>query len=65
MSDRIKALRNERGVGQNKPSKDICVRNFSISYWETGKQEPSAEAVFKLAQYFDFSADFISGLIDY
>lgn len=65
MGDRIKALRNERGVGQNKLAQDICVSNASISYWETGKQEPTAEAIFKLAQYFDVSADYLLGLIDY
>ncbi len=64
MGERIKFLRNERGVGQNKLAQDISVSNASISYWETGKQEPTAEAIFKLAQYFNVPADYILGLTD-
>jgi transcriptional regulator with XRE-family HTH domain len=40
------------------------VSNASISYWETGKQEPCAEAIYKLAAYFGVSADYILGLTD-
>ena len=65
MGNRIKWLRNEKGIGQNQLAKDLCVSNASISYWETGKQQPSAEAVFKLAQYFNVSADFILGLTEW
>ena len=39
--------------------------NASISYWETGKQEPCAEAIFKLAVYFDVTADYLLGLSEY
>ncbi|MBQ7880066.1 MAG: helix-turn-helix transcriptional regulator [Clostridia bacterium] len=43
----------------------MAVSNASISYWETGKQLPSAEVIFKLAQYFEVSADFLLGLTDW
>lgn len=64
LAERLKTLRTEKNIGQNKLAKDINVSNASISYWENGKQEPSAEAIFKLAEYFDVSADYILGLID-
>jgi len=64
MRVRIKTLRNEKGIGQNKLADDIQVSNASVSYWETGKQIPSAEVLFKLAVYFDVSADYILGIID-
>ena len=63
--ERLKTLRQEKGVGQNRLAQDIEVSNASISYWETGKQAPSAEAVFKLANYFSVSADFLLGLTDW
>lgn len=59
--ERLKALRTEKGIGQNKLANDISVSNASISYWETGKQEPTATAIFKLAEYFDVSADYLLG----
>ena len=61
-AERIKALRMEKGVGQNKLAKDLSLSNASISYWETGKQIPSAEVVYKLAKYFNVSADYLLGL---
>lgn len=65
LSERLKMLRNEKKIGQNKLAEDIEVSNASISYWETGKQLPSAEAIFKLSQYFEVPADYLLGLIDW
>jgi len=63
-AERLKSLRNEKNIGQNRLASDIDVSNASISYWENGKQEPSAEVVFKLAEYFGVTADYLLGLTD-
>ena len=65
IGERLKELRAENKIGQNKLAADLGFSNASISYWETGKQEPSASALLKLAQYFGVSADYILGLADY
>lgn len=62
--ERLKNLRNEKGIGQNLLAKELQLSNASISYWETGKQEPTAEAIFKMAKYFNVSADYLLGLIN-
>ena len=62
MAERLRLLRTERDMGQNALAKALDVSNASISCWENGKQEPSAQAVYKLAQYFGESADYILGL---
>ena len=62
VAERIRLLRAEKGVGQNQLAKDIEVSNASISYWENAKQEPSAQAIYKLARYFDVSADYLLGI---
>jgi len=62
VAERIKQLRLEKGIGQNQLAQDIQVSNASISYWENGKQEPSAQAIYKLARYFDVTADYILGI---
>ncbi len=64
MGERLRWLRNEREIGQNQLAELLNLSNASISYWETGKQIPSAEAIFKLATFFDVSADFILGITD-
>ena len=64
MAKRIRALRKEKNVDQNTMARDIDISNASVSYWETGKQIPSAEAVFKMAIYFNVSADYILGITE-
>ncbi len=63
--ERLKLLRTERELGQNALAKEIDVSNASISLWETGKQLPSAEAVFKIATFFNVSSDYLLGLKDW
>lgn len=65
MGNRIKELRTEKKLGQNQLADLLGVSNASISYWETGKQVPSAEVIFKLAQFFGVSADFILGISEW
>ena len=65
LGERIRQLRTDAGIGQNKLAEDLHVSNASISYWETAKQDPSAEAIFKIAQYFNVSADYLLGITDY
>ena len=64
VAERIKSLRLEKNIGQNFLAKEMDVSNASISYWENAKQEPSAQAIYKLANYFGVSADYILGLTD-
>ena len=64
LGERLKMLRAEKNIGQNVLAKQLELSNASISYWETGKQEPTAQAIFKLAKYFNVSADYILGLKD-
>lgn len=62
--ERLKELRIERGLGQNALAHALGLSNASISYWETGKQEPTASAVFKLCMFFGVPADYLLGLTD-
>ena len=62
--ERLKALRVEKNIGQNALAKELALSNASISYWETGKQMPTAEAIFKIALFFGVSADYLLGITD-
>ena len=61
-AERLKFLRTEKNIGQNQLAEELELSNASISYWETGKQLPTAEAIFKLAIYFNVSADYLLGI---
>lgn len=63
-AERLKGLRLEMGVGQNKLAHDLGLSNASISYWENCKQEPTISAIYKLAVYFDVSSDYLIGMDD-
>lgn len=60
--ERLRSLRTEKNIGQNELAKVLNLSNASISYWETGKQSPTADAIYKIAQFFNVSADFLIGL---
>lgn len=62
--ERLRALRAEKNIGQNALAKELDISNASVSYWETGKQMPTAEAIYKIAQYFGVSADYLLGITD-
>ena len=61
---RIRTLRLEKNLDQNTFAKEINVSNASVSYWENAKQIPSAEVIYKMAEYFGVSADYLLGIKD-
>jgi len=63
-AERLRDLRIEKGVGQNKLAADLGLSNSSISYWENAKQEPTASAIVKLATFFDVPTDYLLGISD-
>ena len=63
-SQNLKALRKQYKIVQNELAARLQLSNASISYWENGKQEPTASALYKLAQFFDVSVDYLLGLED-
>ena len=64
IGERLRELRLEKGIGQNKLASDLKLSNASISYWENGKQEPTASALHKLSLYFNVSVDYLLCLTD-
>ena len=61
-SQNLKTLRKQYKIVQNELAARLQLSNASISYWENGKQEPTASALYKLAQFFDVSVDYLLGL---
>lgn len=63
--DRFLELRRERKIGQNQLAKALGVSNAVISYWETGRNEPTIQLLKKICIFFDVSSDYLIGLKDY
>lgn len=62
---RIKEIRIERGLSQERFGNALSVSQDTISLWEKGKSVPTAEYLIAMAKQFDVSSDYILGLKDY
>lgn len=62
--DRLKELREEKGLSQRDFAKLISFSPGAIGMWETGERAPNHETTKFLAKFFDTSADFLLGLTD-
>ena len=63
--ERLKALREEKGVSQAQLSKATGLSQSAIAFWETGKRIPNAQAIIILARYFGVTTDYLLGETDY
>lgn len=58
-------LRKEKGIGQVQLASDLGVSNAIISFWETGRNEPTLQMLKKICIYFNVSADYLLGLSEF
>lgn len=59
--NRIKELRVGKGLKQVELAKILNIAQNTLSYWESGKTEPSGEALIKLADFFETTIDNLLG----
>jgi len=57
-------LRKDYDLTKDQLAQKIGYSNVIISYWESGKREPSGKALKALAKFFSVSADYLLGLED-
>lgn len=62
MGDRIKKLREARGLTQEQLAEKASFASGTISKWEIGAQPIGKQALIKLAQFFNVSVDYLLGL---
>ena len=62
IGERIKELRQEKGVSQLTLAKAVGVDKRAIIFWEQQVIEPKASYIVGLAKYFNVSTDYLLGL---
>ena len=62
--ERVKELREEKGISQNILAKQMKSSSANVSRWESGEIVPSSETIIMLCKFFNVSADFLLGLSD-
>ena len=60
--ERLKALRQEKGLGQVALAKQLDVGKSIISLWEQNKCEPTLSKLIAIAEFFGVSIDYRAGL---
>lgn len=64
LNQRIRILRQARGLSQVELAKILGVTKQSVSNWENDNIQPSIEMLKRIAQTFGVSADYLLGLDD-
>ncbi len=62
IADRIKQLREEKGVTQAELAKKLGITRSSVNAWEMGISVPSTQYVVELANIFKISTDYLLGV---
>ena len=60
-AQRLKAIRNKKGLTQIQFAEKFNISSGTIAMWETGKRAPEKDTIIKLAQFFDVSTDYLLG----
>ncbi len=62
--ERLKELRIEKNLTQDKLAKLIGMSKMTISHWESGYCEPSIAQLIMLSDLFEVSVDYLVGKTD-
>ena len=60
-AERLRELRQERGLTTVQVGEGVGTGNSTISLWENQKRMPNAENISKLARFFNVSSDYLMG----
>lgn len=63
-AEKIRTLRREWDMTQNQLADALETTQRKISYWELGKVEPDLVSLWKIADFFDVSIDYLLGRKD-
>ena len=64
LSERMLALRKSRGLKQEEAAKLSGISYMSYRRYETGEREPTASTLWKIADFYDVSIDYLVGRSD-
>ncbi|AJW76948.1 repressor [Marinitoga sp. 1197] len=62
LKDRLKKLRQDKGLTQEELAKKLNITRKSISAYETGRATPSPEMLKVIAEFFNVTTDYLLGI---
>lgn len=63
-AERLKELREEKGLTQQQLAMQLGISTACISRWEKNLRVPDINSIILLCKYFDCTADYLIGLED-
>ena len=63
-SERLKELRQEKGLSLRELEKEVKISSSALSRWENGQTEAKSSQLIILAKYFGVTLDYLLGLED-
>lgn len=63
-SERLKELREDKGISQRLLASDLGFSQAAIARWEANLQVPNIDVLIACAKYFHVSSDYLIGLED-
>ena len=63
-SERLKKLRDEKGLTQSQLAHELCISNKTISVYEKGTSLQTIDTLERIASYFDVTVDYLIGYSD-
>lgn len=64
LGNRIKQLREEKGIKQDDLAKILSISPSAVGMYERDEREPNDEITLKLAEYFQVTTDYLLGKSD-
>jgi len=62
VADKIKTLREQKGITQAELAKQLNITRSSVNAWEQGISVPSTQFIVELAYIFKVSTDYLLGV---
>ena len=64
LGNRLKGLRNKKGMTQKELADMLGVTDGAVGMWERGRREPGGDKLLQLARIFGVSVDYLLCLTD-
>lgn len=65
LGNRLKKLREDKGLKQDELAKELSVSPSAIGMYERDSREPNNELIIKIANFFNVSTDYLMGISEY
>ena len=64
LAERLKELRKERTLRQEQVAVALDISMSAYCHYEQGKREPTASVLYRMADYYDVTTDYLLGRTD-